>query len=67
MKNWSVDTKELKKDKDKYIIWKLEQVINFGLDGEKIDTKELKKYWAKLYIDPLKKKYLKMLLWPKQS
>lgn len=67
MKNWSTDLKELKKDKTKYIIWKLEQMINFGLDNKKISRKELKKYWNKLYIDPLKKRYLKMILWPRQS
>ncbi len=66
MKNWSIDLKELKKHKEKYAIWKLEQMVNFGLDNEKISKKELKKYWDKLYIDPLKKKYLKMILWPKQ-
>ena len=27
--------KELKKDKDKFAVWKLEQLINFGLDGKK--------------------------------
>jgi len=63
MKNWSVDTRELKKDKEKYAIWKLEQMVNFGLDGEKISRVELIKYWDKLRLDPNKKKYLKFLLW----
>ena len=35
MKNWPVDVKELKKDKRKYTVWKLEQMVNFGLDGKK--------------------------------
>jgi hypothetical protein len=35
MKNWSVDVNELKKDKGKYAVWKLEQMVNFGLDGKK--------------------------------
>ncbi len=63
MKNWSVDTGELKKDKEKYAIWKLEQMVNFGLDGEKISRAELKKYWDKLNLDPSKKNYLSFLLW----
>lgn len=63
MKNWSVDTRELKKDKEKYAIWKLEQMVNFGLDGEKISRAELKKYWNKLNLDPNKKNYLSFLLW----
>lgn len=67
MKNWSVDVQELKKNKEKYAVWKLEQMVNFGLDGKKIDRAELIKYWDKLRLDPNKKKYLKFLLWEKQS
>ena len=67
MKNWSTDVQELKKDKDKYAIWRLEQLINFGLGQEKLKATELKKYWPLLKIDPLKKRYLTSLLWPKQS
>jgi len=62
MYNWSVDTKILEKYPKKYRIWKLEQMINFGLGSEKIDKKDLKKYLEKLYIDPSKKRYLKFLL-----
>ena len=67
MRNWSVDTTELKKDKKKYAIWRLEQMVNFGLDGKKISREELKKYWNILNLDRVKKSYLKMILWPKQS
>lgn len=67
MHNWSVDTTELKKDKKKYAIWRLEQMVNFGLEGEKIKRQELKKYWNILNLDHNKKQYLKMILWPKQS
>ena len=67
MYNWSVDLKKLKKDKKKYTIWKLEQMVNFGLIKKKISASELKKNWNELNIDPLKKKYLKMVLWPKRS
>ncbi|MFA6171096.1 MAG: hypothetical protein WCW77_03370 [Patescibacteria group bacterium] len=67
MRNWSVDTTELKKDKTGYAIWRLEQMVNFGLGGKKIKREELKKYWKALNLDINKKEYLKMLLWPKQS
>jgi len=67
MKNWSIDIKELKKDKGKYVVWRLEQMVNFGLDGQKLDGRELKKYWSKLRIDPRKKKYLAMLLGIKEQ
>lgn len=66
MYNWSIDTTELKKDKKKYAVWRLEQMVNFGLNGEKISREEIKKYWKILDLDRNKKKYLKMILWPKQ-
>lgn len=61
MYNWSVDEKKLKKHKEQYIIWKLEQLINYGLNGEKISEKLLKKYWNKLNTDPLRKNQVKIL------
>ncbi len=62
MKNWSTDTKELEKDKTTFTIWKLEQLINFGLGEEKLDLIELKKYWNVLDIDPLKKRFLALFV-----
>lgn len=62
MYNWSVDTAFLQKYPEKYHLWKLEQLINFGLGDEKIDKKLLKKYFKKIDIDLDKRKYLKFLL-----
>jgi len=62
MYNWSVDTKRLKKDKQKYEIWKLEQMINYGLRGKKLDKKFLVKHIDNISIDPNKKQYLKMII-----
>lgn len=67
MYNWSTDTKKLAKDKKQYTIWKLEQQINFGLNGEKIKRKTLIDNWSKLELDPNKKKYLHFLIWKKRS
>jgi hypothetical protein len=67
MHNWSIDTNKLKKDKKQYAVWRLEQMVNFGLGGKKISRKELKKYWGVLDLDCNKKNYLRMILWPKQS
>ncbi len=67
MHNWSTDVTQLKKNPEKYTIWKLEQMINFGLDGEKISTKELKKYWNRIDIDPMRRKFLFFLLWPSKK
>lgn len=62
MYNWSVDISHLKKFPEKYTIWKLEQLINFGLGKEKLKRKLLIKYFNRLSIDPLKRKYLEFLL-----
>lgn len=62
MKNWSTDTKKLRKNKDKFTIWKLEQLVNFGLGKKKIKKSELKKYWNIINIDPFKRKFLSLFI-----
>jgi hypothetical protein len=62
MKNWSTDTKELEKTPEKFSVWKLEQLINFGLDGTKISLEDLKKYWNIIAIDPFKRKFLALFV-----
>ena len=62
MYNWSTDTTELKKDPEKYAIWRLEQLINYGLGNEKINEQELRQYWDRLEIDSARKKTLAILL-----
>ncbi len=62
MRNWSVDIKKIRKNKEKYAIWKLEQMVNFGLEGKKIKRSELKKYWKILNIDPAKRKFLSLFI-----
>ena len=68
MKNWSVDEERMKKaDPEAYQIWRLEQLVNFGLDGEKLNAKLLKKYWDKLTLDASARRYLSFLLWPEKQ
>ncbi len=63
MYNWSVDEERFKKDApEKYEKWRLEQLINYGLNGEKLSRKALKKYWNVLQIDPARRKFLDFLL-----
>jgi hypothetical protein len=52
----------------KYKIWRIAQLINYGLDGEKLDKKEVKKYWKEIesWLDPNKALYIKYLLWGKK-
>jgi hypothetical protein len=67
MYNWNIDINQLKKSREKYEIWKLEQMVNFGLDGEKLEINLLKKYWGKLDLDPKRRKVLEFWIWEKQS
>ncbi|MBI2047918.1 MAG: hypothetical protein HYT27_02150 [Parcubacteria group bacterium] len=62
MYNWTVDENNLKKNKEKYAIWKLEQLVNFGLNGEKIKMGELKKYWNKIELDPARRRFLGLFM-----
>jgi len=62
MKNWSTNTKKLRKNKEKFAIWKLEQLVNFGLGKKKIKKAELKKYWKVINIDPAKRKFLSLFV-----
>lgn len=61
-KHWSVNTDELKKDPEQYAIWRLEQWVNWGIGEEKVEKKELLKYWDRLDIDPWKRKALSLAL-----
>jgi len=66
MYNWSTDILRIKPG-EKRTIWKLEQMINFGLGKSKISKNLLKKYWSKLNIDPARKKFLEFILWGKEK
>ena len=62
MRNWSTDTSRFDKNSSEFKIWKLEQLINFGLHGDLIDTQELNTYLPDLTIEPSKRKFLELLL-----
>ena len=66
MYNWSTDVQKFKKANPKaYAIWRMEQMINYGLQGEKLSPRLLKKNWDKLFMDAPTRKYLEFLLWPR--
>lgn len=69
MYNWSVDEEYLKKFPRQYKLWRLEQMISYGLDGQKLDKKEVINNWQKLKkrLDPNRCRFLEFLLWGKQS
>jgi len=64
MHNWSTDEQKIKeRGPEAYTIWKLEQMVNFGLGGgEKISKKLLNKYFLKLNIEPSRRKLFELLL-----
>lgn len=69
MYNWSVDEKAFKKrDPEGYRLWRLTQLINYGLDGEKLNKKEVQSAWPRIKdrIDPYKARFMEYLLWGKQ-
>lgn len=68
MYNWSVDEKAFKKaDPQGYEIWRIEQMINYGEPGEKLNERLVRQYWGRIRdrIDPAYRAYLEFLLWPK--
>jgi len=69
MYNWShIDEAAMKRaDPEKYRLWRLTQLINYGLDGEKLDEEEVKAAWPKIKseIDPYRRRALEYLLWGK--
>ena len=70
MFNWSVDEDYFrKKDPRAYEVWYLLQLINYGLDGEKLSRKKIRKYWPEIeneIFDKDIKKFLKENLWDKK-
>lgn len=67
MHNWSVDESYLKKFPKKYQLWRLEQLISYGLDGKKLDKKKVIANWEylKKRLDPKRKELIEFFLWPK--
>jgi len=69
MYNWSVDENYLKKFPKKYRLWRLEQMLSYGLDGQKIKKKEIIKKWdlLKNRLDPQRRRFIEFLLWNRLS
>ena len=67
--HWSTDIEKFKKENPEgFRLWRLEQIINYGLGREKISKKEIKKYWSRLKerIDPEGKRLVEFFLWGKR-
>ncbi len=61
---WDYDKNTLKKSKKGRLLI-LERMINYGPGKEKIKLSEVKKYWDKLELFPLRKRILELLIWGK--
>ncbi len=57
-KNWKPKT-------DQEWIWYLERLINYGLGGDKLNRKQLKKYFNRIKMADNTKAFLELLLWKK--
>jgi len=69
MINWNTDEKALKKENPvEYKRWRLTQLINYGLWGEKIDREELLKEWHNIKdrLDIDRRKVFEFFLWDKK-
>lgn len=68
MKNWNTDVGAFKSAKEKKI-WQLVQMIEYGADGEKISSLELKNFWPQIkhQIDPINRRLYEFWLWGKIS
>lgn len=62
---WDYDQKNQKAQAAADPIWKLERMINYGLEGEKLKRAELEKYLPQLNIAPERRAFLELLLWNK--
>ena len=66
--HWSTDVKKFKKENPEgFRLWRLIQLINYGLEGEKLDEEEVKRAWPKIkdHLDPYKARLIEFLLWKK--
>ncbi|MEK7535974.1 MAG: hypothetical protein AAB590_03100 [Patescibacteria group bacterium] len=63
MRNWSTDISKLAQNPTKMAIWELEQMVNFGLQGKKINVEKLRTYWNDLKLDPYRRNYLASLIY----
>jgi hypothetical protein len=67
MYNWNTNISNWNKKSDSYQAWRLEQMINYGLDGKKIDETKLRKYWPKIKsnLDPYRARMIEYMIWEK--
>ncbi len=61
---WDYNRQDLEKTEQGRILL-LERMINYGPGDEKIKLTEVKKYWEKLDLFPLRRRLMELLIWGK--
>ncbi|MBU2578973.1 hypothetical protein KKA09_02550 [Patescibacteria group bacterium] len=62
---WDYTKTEYDKQAKADPIWRFERLINYGLNGTKLNADELKKYLPQLRIPQNRRAFLELLLWNK--
>lgn len=60
---WDYKDDQYKKQAAADPVWKLERMINYGLNGEKLNKKLLVKHFDEIKIPEERRSFLKLLLW----
>ena len=63
---WDYDKTEYEKQAKADPQWYLERLINYGLEGKKLDKELLKKYLSTLKISEDRRALLELLIWNKK-
>lgn len=61
---WDYDEKQLQKT-EKGRIFLLERMLNYGRGEKNIKLSDVRKYWDKLHLFPLRKRLYELLIWGK--
>lgn len=63
---WDYEKKEYEKQAKADPVWHMEHLINYGLNGEKLNEEMLKKHFAEIKMPENRRDFLELLLWNKK-
>lgn len=64
--SWDYQQTEYDKQAEADPVWHLERMVNYGLDGRKINRSLLEKHFAQIRIPEDRRAFLELLLWNKK-
>lgn len=62
---WDYDEKAVQKQAKADPVWQLERLINYGLNGKKLNKELLKKHLGVLHIPEDRRAFLELIIWNK--